>query len=160
MGQETRVETEQETQAIPPPVPTVERAELLMTKWGFGVGRVIGTTRHRLQNIMTSVRAEADRIDQPKPQALNRRHAASTKAAQEKSVTSAQNTEGQVTVRAEQLVDDISQRVGAFMLMTSYQLRRAGAFVREDAEDIWAEAQSIRNQRKQPSTGSNYQASK
>ena len=49
------------------------------------------------------------------------------------------------TERAEVLVDQWGERVGRFLSSAGYQLRRAAARAREEAEDIWAEAQTIRH---------------
>lgn len=46
--------------------------------------------------------------------------------------------------RAEAIVDQLGQRLGRFFSAAGQQLRKAGARAREEAEDIWAEAQSIR----------------
>ena len=48
------------------------------------------------------------------------------------------------TERAEALVDRLGGRLGFFAGLTALQLRRATARAREEAEDLWAEAQSIR----------------
>ncbi|HEX6779251.1 MAG TPA: hypothetical protein VF099_13670 [Ktedonobacterales bacterium] len=47
--------------------------------------------------------------------------------------------------RAEILVDQWGERVGKFLSSAGYQLRKAAARAREEAEDIWAEAQAIRH---------------
>jgi hypothetical protein len=49
------------------------------------------------------------------------------------------------TERAEVLVDQWGERVGRFLSSAGYQLRKAAARAREEAEDIWAEAQTIRH---------------
>ncbi len=46
--------------------------------------------------------------------------------------------------RAEVIVDQLGQRLGRVLSAAGQQLRKAGARAREEAEDIWAEAQSIR----------------
>ena len=52
--------------------------------------------------------------------------------------------------RAEVLVDQWGERVGRFLSSAGYQLRRAAARAREEAEDIWAEAQTIRQHNSHP----------
>lgn len=49
------------------------------------------------------------------------------------------------TARAEILVDQWGERVGKFLSGAGYQLRKTAARAREEAEDIWAEAQTIRH---------------
>jgi hypothetical protein len=46
--------------------------------------------------------------------------------------------------RAEALVERMGERLGRFLSASGYQLRKAAARAREEAEDIWAEAQTIR----------------
>jgi hypothetical protein len=45
--------------------------------------------------------------------------------------------------RAEELVDRIGTRVGEPTAFLGHQLLRFGARIREEAEDIWAEAQNV-----------------
>ncbi len=46
--------------------------------------------------------------------------------------------------RAEEMVDRFGERLGAWAARVGQQLRVAAARAREEAEDIWAEAQSMR----------------
>ena len=46
--------------------------------------------------------------------------------------------------RAEEIVDRIGERVGYFASVAAQRIRVATARAREEAEDMWAEAQSIR----------------
>jgi hypothetical protein len=46
--------------------------------------------------------------------------------------------------RAEEMVDHLGQRVGQMGAEAGQRLLRLAARTREEAEDIWAEAQSIR----------------
>lgn len=57
-----------------------------------------------------------------------------------------QNTQSQSppAERAEVLVDQVGARLGHFLSAAGYQVRKATARAREEAEDIWAEAQAIR----------------
>ncbi len=52
--------------------------------------------------------------------------------------------QGTPTERAEVVVDRLGERVGQWLSVAGYQLRKAAARAREEAEDIWAEAQAIR----------------
>ncbi len=51
------------------------------------------------------------------------------------------------TARAEELVDRMGESVGHFASLAGWRILKAAAFVREEAEDVWAEAQSIRHAR-------------
>jgi len=51
------------------------------------------------------------------------------------------------TERAEEVFDIAGQRVGQFALIAGQYLRQFTARAREEAEDIWVEAQSVRGKR-------------
>ncbi len=51
------------------------------------------------------------------------------------------------TERAEAVVDRLGERIGAFAFIAGFQIRRLAACTREEAEDLWAEAQSVRRAR-------------
>jgi len=53
------------------------------------------------------------------------------------------------TERAEEMLDRVGQRVGRYASLAGLRLRRMAAVAREEAEDIWAEAESVRR-REQP----------
>ncbi|MBA3416892.1 MAG: hypothetical protein H0U10_16860 [Chloroflexia bacterium] len=48
------------------------------------------------------------------------------------------------TERAEEMLDRAGERVGRFASLLSLRLRQTAALAREEAEDMWAEAQSMR----------------
>ncbi len=50
--------------------------------------------------------------------------------------------------RAEELVDQIGERLGHFATLVSQRAQWAIARAREEAEDIWAEAQEIRRNKR------------
>ena len=52
--------------------------------------------------------------------------------------------DAEATQRAEEIVDALGQRVGALTSAAGFALLKFAARAREEAEDIWAEAQSIR----------------
>ncbi len=53
------------------------------------------------------------------------------------------------TERADQIVDRMAQGIGRFTALAGLRIRKVAALTREEAEDMWAEAQSIR-QRQSP----------
>ncbi len=57
------------------------------------------------------------------------------------------STEDPAMMRAEELVDRLGERVGYFASLLNQRARWAAARAREEAEDIWAEAQSIRRKK-------------
>ena len=46
--------------------------------------------------------------------------------------------------RAEEVVDRMGRRLGQFASLAALRMLQAAARAREEAEDVWAEAQSIR----------------
>ncbi len=67
-----------------------------------------------------------------------------TKAQDSKARSAAEQT---AMIRAEELVDRLGERVGYFASLLNQRARWAAARAREEAEDIWAEAQSIRRKK-------------
>jgi hypothetical protein len=49
--------------------------------------------------------------------------------------------------RAEEMVDRLAANIGSFVQRFGHQVVRLAARAREEAEDIWAEADSIRRRR-------------
>jgi hypothetical protein len=118
--------------------PATVRAEALLDNVGQRVGLIAAQTVQRIQHAATSMREEADRLDQP------------VTSPEEKpgSPLPARAEEGgkPTTERAEELVDQLGQRIGHYAALTSLQILRATARVREEVEDMWAEAQNIRQE--------------
>jgi hypothetical protein len=56
------------------------------------------------------------------------------------------------TERAEELLDRLGERVGRIVARTKPRVQMLAALAREEAEDIWAEAQHLRAQRGQASS--------
>ncbi len=56
----------------------------------------------------------------------------------------------QATEKAEVLVDRTGQRMNRITSLGSLYVLRTTAYIREEAEDIWAEAQSIRKNVENP----------
>jgi pyruvate/2-oxoglutarate dehydrogenase complex dihydrolipoamide acyltransferase (E2) component len=57
-----------------------------------------------------------------------------------------QSTKRPATERADELLDRVGWTAGLFGSMIAMRLTRVAAYAREEAEDLWAEAQSIRRQ--------------
>lgn len=114
--------------------PGIERAEQALSRAGERIGRLVGLTGLRIQRAARSLREEADRMDEPE----SARHGDGKKARKA--------PEGQpATARAEELVDRLGQRMSHWAVVNGQQARRTMARLREDAEDMWIEAQEMRN---------------
>lgn len=61
-----------------------------------------------------------------------------------KTVAQAEAQMRPATERAEETLDRVGERMGVFAAAVGHQFRKAVALTREEAEDIWAEAQSLR----------------
>ncbi len=112
------------------------RAEDLLDQAGQRVGALVALTRIRIQHGLSAVREKAERRD--------------TEKLTQGEQPGQQNGPYQpASQRAEVMVDRMGQRLASFAAMTGLQMQRAVALLREEAEDIWAEAQNIRDQGKQ-----------
>ena len=111
-----------------------ERAEQALSQAGERIGRLVGLTGLRIQQAAQSLRAEADRMDEPA--AARRGNGRKARKAPEISPA---------TARAEEIVDRLGQRMSHWATLNGLQARRTMARLREDAEDIWVEAREMRN---------------
>jgi hypothetical protein len=71
-------------------------------------------------------------------------------ASLEQQAAAAQDGTSQPKERAEEIIDRLGHRIGYFSVLAGHQVRKFAARVREEAEDIWAEAQT-RHQHTPPS---------
>ncbi len=115
-------------------LPGIERAEQALSRAGERIGRLVGLAGRRIQQAARSLREEADRMDEPE----TARHEHGPKA---RPVPKGQPA----TARAEELVDRLGQRMSHWAMVNSQQAKRAMARLREDAEDMWVEAQEMRD---------------
>ncbi len=60
--------------------------------------------------------------------------------------TQDERSEPAATQRAEEMLDRAGEQVGRFASLLSLRVRQVAALAREEAEDMWAEAQSMRRQ--------------
>ena len=60
-----------------------------------------------------------------------------------------EGSEHSATGRADELLNRLGQSAGVYGSLVSRRFSRVASFVREEAEDMWAEAKSIRQQRLQ-----------
>lgn len=58
-----------------------------------------------------------------------------------------EGTNGPATERAEELVDRLLQEAGQLLSVAALKLLKGASLAREEAEDIWAEAQNLRRER-------------
>ncbi|HLI04944.1 MAG TPA: hypothetical protein VKV40_00065 [Ktedonobacteraceae bacterium] len=118
--------------------PPVERADEALKRAGRNIGIFAGLAAVCIQRATGAVRNAA------KPVPASNKKAEQPEVAQtEESATLAGE---KATEQAEQMVDQAAQRLGTFAATLSYQAQKAAARLREEGEDIWFEAQHIRQQ--------------
>ncbi len=122
-----------------PKQPATERAEALLDNVGQRIGLFAALTMQRVQHAAASIREEADRLDQPNTSPEEKPELPAIARTEEGSKLAAE--------RAEELVDQLGQRITHFAAITSLQVRRVTARAREEVEDMWAEAQNVRQER-------------
>lgn len=99
--------------------PATQRAEELLDRLGERVGQAAALARRSMERIAAG-RADAsmaERDDVPPPPAP-----------------------------ATELSRSIGERAGRFLALSGRRIRTAAALAQEEAEDMWAEAQHIRNE--------------
>ena len=104
------------------------------------IGFYAARTYLRIQSITHTAREKADqqKTEQTKP---------SGQSAQPSEQVTAQAEEPKLpaTRKAEETVDYLAQRLSSLTAIAKLNFQRTAARAREDAEDIWAEAQTIRH---------------
>ncbi len=125
-----------QTQRDKPTQPATVQAEELFDRMGQRLGYFTALATQRLQRATTSLREQADRLDQPEP----------TPEAQSNgpAVTRTEEARRQATAKAEEMVDRMGQRISQYTDLAGLQIMRAVARAREEAEDMWVEAQNKR----------------
>jgi hypothetical protein len=106
------------------------RAEQLLTHAGERLGILAGQATLYFQQTGQAFRQEAGHRNTPESASVHQ-----TTAAQPA------QTNPPTMERAEELVDQLGQRIGRWALENNQRIRRALARLQEDAEDLWVEAQ-------------------
>jgi hypothetical protein len=120
--------------------PATARAEDLIDSVGLRIGSFAATTSQRMQGAAASLRQGVD--------SLNRPLTAEGGSPELPSAAKAEESGSLATQKAEELVDRAGQQVNQYASRIGLQMQRALARLREEAEDILAEAQNIRSQNK------------
>ena len=120
-----------------------ERAEALLGRMGRGLGVFAATTTQRVQRAATTVRERADQRSQAEP-------VRAEKPGQSAAASPQPSESDEATMeKADELVSLMEFRIGHFASSMSRNIQKTAARVREEAEDMWAEAQHIRYQSRQ-----------
>ncbi len=94
----------------------------------------------------TARRTAASRREAPTAATPSANQAATANDERPAAMSGTAETAGRTaTDRAEEVLDQLGQRVGMFTIVAGMQLQRFAARAREEAEDIWAEARQLRD---------------
>lgn len=127
-----------QTQKENPTQTATQRAEQLFNRMGQRFGLLTALANQRLQSMASSIREEADRMDEPQ--------IGPGEQSDGSSVGRTEEVRQLATAKAEQMVDQVGQRINQYTAIASLKIQRTVARAREEAEDMWAEAQNIRHQ--------------
>ncbi len=114
----------------------VARAEERLNSCGQRIGLFAGRARLRIQDAGKTLGFLAEHEDQSKM-------APGTKSGQP-TMAGPEESRQPATEKAEELVNRMGQRINRLSNLVSQNVIKATAYVREEAEDVWVEAQSIR----------------
>ncbi|HEX7737495.1 MAG TPA: hypothetical protein VF458_21785 [Ktedonobacteraceae bacterium] len=114
----------------------LDRAEQTLTRAGKQLGHLAGRTGVRFWQATRALRAEADQMDEP------------DSTSEQSRVSSAQSshTNRHALERAEEIVNQMGERVTRATLGGNLSIQRAVARLREDVEDMWVEARETRQE--------------
>jgi hypothetical protein len=121
--------------------PAVLHSDALVNRMAHSIGYYTARTYLRIQGITHTAREEADRPDQQKTQQTE---------PSEQATAQAEEPNQPATRKAEEMVDYLTQRLSSLTTTVKFNFQRTAARAREDAEDMWAEAQNIRHHRNEP----------
>jgi hypothetical protein len=127
-----------------PNQPPVARAEEFVDRMGRSIGLFAGLTGQRLQRTATVIRQEVQHARQPTTAPGEQSKQPET-ARPEECAQSARPAAEKRTEQAEQKVDQAAQRLALLGAAVSYQVQKTAARIREEAEDMWVEAQHLRH---------------
>jgi hypothetical protein len=126
----------------------MEHPDAFVNRMAHSLGFYAARTYLRLQNMTHITHEEADQRDQEKTGQTTSPDQSAQLSEQATAQTEEQNKP--VTRKAEEKLDDLAQRLSSLTTTLKLNVQRTAARVREDAEDLWAEAQNIRHHRNEP----------
>lgn len=120
----------------------VMRAEQFWNNTNQRIQSLLNTTGQQFQQATHDLQAKTNQMTKPSMETQETSSMNSTPQDGAKTAPS--------TGRAEQLVNTWGQQLGDWLGRTGNQVARTTARLRENTEDIWAEAQHIRHSRNHP----------
>jgi hypothetical protein len=128
-----------------PSYPAIEHPDAFVDRMAHSIGFYAARTYLRMQDFTHIVREEVHRQDQERIKQTASPDQSAQPSEQAAALTGEQYRSA--TTQAEETVDDLSQRLSSLTATLKLNWQKTAARVREDAEDIWAEAQNIRYHR-------------
>ena len=116
--------------------PATERAEEFLDSLGRRIGLFAARAGQRIQDAAVTMRERTDQIGQQN----------TSSGTQTSPSARTGEKSGQMMEKSEELVDRAAQRFSQYALRAGFQIQKATARLREEAEDMWAEAQHIRQE--------------
>lgn len=111
-----------------------ERAEAMLDHFGRNLGLFVASTGKRVQQV-AAVRGKSEPSKSSAGKKRGRAASASTEEDDQEAIE-----------RADALVEQMEERVSHFTQRASFGLQKTTARLREEVEDMWAEAQHLRQQ--------------
>jgi hypothetical protein len=133
-----------------PSHPVIEHPDAFVNRMAHSIGFYAARTYLRIQNITHTAHEEVTRQDQERTGQTALSDQSAQQSEQATALTEEQNKP--VTRKAEEKLDDLAQRLSSLTATLKCNFQRTTARAREDAEDIWAEAQNMRHHRNEPFT--------
>lgn len=122
---------------------TTERAEQALDTIGYQLGFLAGKASQRFEYAVSAARTSAS----AQPQTPNTGEEAHKEPP---SLLPSEEATQQAFSRAEEFVQIAEQHLGQWSALLSSKSQRLVARMREDLEDVWAEAQHLRNTKQRP----------
>jgi hypothetical protein len=122
--------------------PPVARAEEALNRAGRNIGLFAGLVGQRLQRAAVTMPEGWQRAAKPTLAPDEQSEQPEVARAEERAELAGQKA----TEQAEQMVDQAARRLGNLATTISHQAQKAAARLREEGEDIWFEAQHLRQQ--------------
>lgn len=115
------------------------RAEDALNKAGHKLGNLAATYSKRVQKVASGVRVNRTHdLHEKHESGKNNHHEKKSKP------TNNQVDEQETMERADEIVGQLEQRLLGFTAKLGFRVQKATARLREEAEDMWAEAQELR----------------
>jgi small-conductance mechanosensitive channel len=112
------------------------RAEQTLDNLGYHLGLLAGTATHRIEQVVNNVHLSSPF------------QTSTTQQETDRSLQSSQEATQPTFERAEDLVQRAEQNIGRWTARVGQQSQRMVARMREDLEDMWADAQHLRRSRR------------